>query len=193
MKKIKKNIKCKEKIIKGALEVFVEKGFGETSIASIVKHSGISNGAMYHHFSSKEELIKEVFWSIHEDLTSYMLESLKDCKDIREKLYAIWSEGIKWSLANPKKNKFKGMFSNSPYMEKIWAESTMDQFKFIYNIFDEATKSEIIIDMDIDYLMCYMKSSSDGVTLYLKVHPEKYSDDFLKDTFKIFWRSIVNF
>ena len=42
MKKIKKNIKCKEKIIKGALEVFVEKGFGETSIASIVKHSGIS-------------------------------------------------------------------------------------------------------------------------------------------------------
>jgi len=190
MSQIKENIK--EKILQGALESFVERGFDGTSIALIVKHSKVSNGAMYHHFSSKEELINEVFWSIHGELKNCVLAALKDDADIKEKLYTVWSTFIKWSLANPKKSKFRNMFSNSPYMDKLWKKSIMDQFKFIFNIFDEANKSDIIINMDIDYLMCHIKSSAEGVTLYLKINPEKYSDDFLKDTFKIFWRSIIN-
>jgi len=189
---MKENIKCKEKIINGALELFVEMGFDGTSISSIVKYSGVSNGAMYHHFTSKEELINEVFFSIHKVMKVEMLSSLKDAMDIREKFYALWSTGIRWSLANPKKKKFMEMFSNSPYMEKLWTESIKDQFNFLCDIFDEANRSEIIIDMDVDYLLCNMKASSDGMSLYLRLHPEKYSEDFIKNSFKMFWRSIIN-
>jgi len=189
---MKENIKCKEKIINGALELFVEMGFDGTSIASIVKYSGVSNGAMYHHFSSKEELINEVFFSIHKVVKEDMLGSLKGCIDIREKFYALWSTRIRWSLANPKKKMFMEMFSNSPYMEKLWTQSVTDQFNFLCDIFDEANRSDIIMDMDADYLLCHMKSSSNGMALYLRLHPKKYSEDFLKNSFKMFWRSIIN-
>jgi len=46
--------------------------------------------------------------------------------------------------------------------------------------------------MDADYLLCHMKSSSDAMALYLRLHPEKYSEVFLKNSFKTFWRSIIN-
>lgn len=189
---MKKNIKCKEKILVGALELFVEKGFDGTSIASIVKYSGVSNGAMYHHFTSKEELINEVFFLIHKGMKKDMLGVLKDSMDIREKFYALWSTGIRWSLANPEKKMFMNMFSNSPYMEKLWTQSVAGQFNFLCNILDEANRSEIIMEMDPDYLLCHMKSSNDGMSLYLRLHPEKYSEDFLKTSFKTFWRSIIN-
>jgi len=185
-------MKCKEKILQGALKLFVERGFDGTSIASIVKYSGVSNGAMYHHFSSKEELINEVFFLVHKVMKEYMLGVLEDSMDIREKIYALWSTGIRWSFANPEKKRFMGMFSNSPYMEKLWTQSVTGQFNFLCEILDEAKKSEIIMDMDADYLLCLMKSSSDGIALYLRLHPEKYSESFLKNSFKIFWRSIIN-
>jgi len=192
VKKIKKNMKCKEKILVGALELFVERGFDGTSIASIVKHTGVSNGAMYHHFGSKEELINEVFFLVHKVMKEEMLGVLKDSMDIREKFYAIWSIGIRWALNNPEKKRFLNMFSNSPYMEKLWTRSVTSQFNFLCSIFDEANKSEIIVDMDADYLLCHMKSSSDAMALYLRLHPEKYSEVFLKNSFKTFWRSIIN-
>lgn len=185
-------MKCKEKILVGALELFVERGFDGTSIASIVKYTGVSNGAMYHHFNSKEELINEVFFLVHKVMKEEMLGVLEDSMDIREKFYAIWSIGIRWALKNPEKKRFLNMFSNSPYMEKLWTQSVTSQFNFLCNIFDEANRSEIIVDMDADYLLCHMKSSSDAMALYLRLHPEKYSESFLKNSFKIFWRSIIN-
>lgn len=185
-------MKCKEKILEGALKLFVERGFDGTSIASIVKYSGVSNGAMYHHFSSKEELINEVFFLVHKVMKEDMLGVLKDSMDIREKIYALWSTGIRWSLTNPEKKRFMDMFSNSPYMEKLWTQSVTGQFNFLCQILDEAKKSEIIMDMDADYLLCHMKSSSDGMALYLRLHPDKYSESFLKNSFKTFWRSIIN-
>jgi AcrR family transcriptional regulator len=44
------------RIERAALKHFVEQGIGETSIRDIANTAGISLGAMYNHFKSKEEL-----------------------------------------------------------------------------------------------------------------------------------------
>lgn len=51
-------VKCK--IIKAAQELFVKKGYHNTSIPEIVRKAGISTGSIYHYFSSKEALAKEI-------------------------------------------------------------------------------------------------------------------------------------
>jgi len=43
-------------ILTGALECFVSRGFQATTIDDIVKHLGISKGALYGYFSSKEDM-----------------------------------------------------------------------------------------------------------------------------------------
>jgi AcrR family transcriptional regulator len=51
----------RERIERSAMRLFVEQGIAETSIREIARDAGISQGAMYNHFVSKEELAWELF------------------------------------------------------------------------------------------------------------------------------------
>ena len=48
------------RFIETAMKLFAEKGYHATSIQDLVEAWGISKGAFYHHFASKEELLLEV-------------------------------------------------------------------------------------------------------------------------------------
>lgn len=60
----------KARIYNAARRLFVEKGYYQTSIPDIVKEAGVSIGAIYHHFSSKEDLARV----IHQDALAQFLD-----------------------------------------------------------------------------------------------------------------------
>src|SRR6516164_4287775 len=45
-----------ERIVKGASRLFRERGFENVSVADVMKAAGLTHGAFYAHFGSKEEL-----------------------------------------------------------------------------------------------------------------------------------------
>ncbi|MEG0319663.1 MAG: TetR/AcrR family transcriptional regulator, partial [Niameybacter sp.] len=48
-------------ILDEALNLFIEKGYENTSIQDIINNlGGLSKGAIYHHFKSKEEIFEAV-------------------------------------------------------------------------------------------------------------------------------------
>ena len=51
----------KERIERSALRLFVEQGVTETSIREIASEAGVSQGAMYNHYASKEDLAWALF------------------------------------------------------------------------------------------------------------------------------------
>ena len=46
----------RQRLVQTALRLFASRGYYHTSIADIVRESGCTRGALYHYFSSKEEL-----------------------------------------------------------------------------------------------------------------------------------------
>ncbi len=48
-------------ILKSAMEVFLEVGYQEASMRKIAARAGITAGAIYKHFSGKEEMFDEIF------------------------------------------------------------------------------------------------------------------------------------
>jgi TetR/AcrR family transcriptional regulator, transcriptional repressor for nem operon len=50
----------KEKIVQTAFNLFLTKGYREVSLREIVEKVGLSKGAFYHYYKSKEELFTEV-------------------------------------------------------------------------------------------------------------------------------------
>ncbi|MGE9552841.1 TetR/AcrR family transcriptional regulator [Erwinia amylovora] len=55
-----KDTKTYHKLITAAAACFAEKGFNATSVREIATRAGISQGAMYTYFKSKDELIKAI-------------------------------------------------------------------------------------------------------------------------------------
>ena len=103
-----------EKILTAAMRLFLEKGYEKTTIQDIVDQlGGLTKGAVYHHFKSKEEIMdavtEKMFWDNNpfekvrgrEDLTG--LEKMKEV--IRLTQEPDWSSLARQSmpiLKNPK-------------------------------------------------------------------------------------------
>ena len=50
-----------DRLLAVATRMFAEKGFGNTSVQEIVEAAGVTKGAMYHYFGSKDDLLYEIY------------------------------------------------------------------------------------------------------------------------------------
>lgn len=55
-------------LVATARELFAKNGYPNVSLAGIVKEAGVSKGALYHYFSSKEELFRAVLQDVHQEV-----------------------------------------------------------------------------------------------------------------------------
>ena len=51
----------RQRIVEAAVALFAEQGFDATSVNQVVARAGVAKGALYHHFSSKDDLLYEVY------------------------------------------------------------------------------------------------------------------------------------
>ena len=56
------------KIIETALDIFSKNGYRGTTMDDIAKEMGVSKGALYSYFKSKDDILKEIFQSNHQIL-----------------------------------------------------------------------------------------------------------------------------
>lgn len=76
----------KKTIMQAATKLFAKKGFDATSIQEIASESGISKGAFYLHFRSKEELILAIFQYFAERLERRLSKVEQENLSPRDKL-----------------------------------------------------------------------------------------------------------
>lgn len=83
-------------ILDAAFRLFLEKGYEHTSIQDIIDElGGLSKGAIYHHFKSKEDILIAVT-DRTTAASNQMLETIRDREDLTgsEKLKMIFKESI---------------------------------------------------------------------------------------------------
>lgn len=83
-------------ILDVAYRLFMEKGYEYTSIQDIIDNlGGLSKGAIYHHFKSKDEILIAVTDRMTAE-SNQMLAEIRDCADLNgiEKLKAIFKESL---------------------------------------------------------------------------------------------------
>ncbi|MDQ2631148.1 MAG: TetR/AcrR family transcriptional regulator [Actinomycetota bacterium] len=76
-------------ILDAAVRVFARQGFHATRVSDIADEAGVAYGLVYHYFSSKDEVLNELFierWSL---LLAAIEETDRTGADPREKLSAV--------------------------------------------------------------------------------------------------------
>jgi AcrR family transcriptional regulator len=70
---VERGTETRREILSAATRLFAERGFAEVSIEAVLAACGISRGALYHHFASKEALFEAAFEALEVDVTSKVL------------------------------------------------------------------------------------------------------------------------
>jgi AcrR family transcriptional regulator len=91
---------AKSKIIQAARQVFAKKGYHEAPMDDVAKEVGVSKGALYSYFTSKEDLLKEISLQGHQTLRNILSETSKcnSLEDAIEQVYATITEKYKGNL-----------------------------------------------------------------------------------------------
>ncbi len=77
------------RIERAALELFAGKGVDAATTREIAAAAGLSEGALYRHFASKQEIAQSLFAAIHERLARLVREAGANGRNIEEKAGAI--------------------------------------------------------------------------------------------------------
>ncbi|NLR90052.1 MULTISPECIES: TetR/AcrR family transcriptional regulator [Flammeovirga] len=147
----------KTHIITVALQLFEEKGLNKVSLNEVIKASGLSKGAFYHHFKDKKELTSTCIHYYWEDMSNNVVKlPIQDMslKDALSMILQQFDEAIK--RINEGNDNFFEMYLNMLYSirndEKILSMSR-NYFKKFKQKLSDCIKKEIergIIREDVD-------------------------------------------
>lgn len=175
-------------IMDSAEGLFATKGYNGTSMNDIVKESGVSKGAIYGHFESKEQL----FLSLWERQTTMGIEQLRQMfsqdETAVDKLKRVADMTMATSCDCPRelgRMQIEFMVAASR-MESI-GPGMMKRYEtvhtFIKEIFDEGLRNgEFKADTDTESLTSLLFAALDGLGLHYATLGIKFDSRRLQDT-----------
>ena len=104
------------KILDAARRLFGDRGFGQATIEDIAGAAGVSNGALYHHFASKEELFKAILTDHISDqhLEISALVPAASLREVLERFASYWFEHLRKD------------HEDDPLFAEVWAQAARD-------------------------------------------------------------------
>jgi AcrR family transcriptional regulator len=90
----------KERLLHVATRLFARHGFESTSVQDIVDAAGVTKGAMYHYYGSKDDLLYEVYHQVLSMQTSHLDEIAAGPGTPEQRLRAAAADVVRTSLDN---------------------------------------------------------------------------------------------
>ena len=95
------------RILDAALACFVEAGYAQTTIARIRERSGVSNGALFHQFATKEAIADALYVEAMASFQQGLWELLeRRPPSLREAVRGVIAHQIGWIEANGDRARF---------------------------------------------------------------------------------------
>lgn len=135
--------KTKQLILETAMRLFYEMGLENVNVEDVVKEVGVTRGAFYHYFKSREELIASVMYKSFEDDNPYLLADKQKGLNALEKLRFVIKLTLRprIEISDKMREQMKKLASNSvvfkneilfqvnvmaSYIEKLLIEGNKD-------------------------------------------------------------------
>ncbi|MBN6053733.1 TetR family transcriptional regulator, partial [Nonomuraea sp. RK-328] len=146
------------RLLSAATRLFAERGFEGTSVQEIVLAAGVTKGAMYHYFSSKDDLLHEIYARVLRMQMDRLTRIADGPGTVAERLHAAAADVVETTTANLDDSKifFRSMHLLAPETQKsVRAERRRYHERFRDLVAEgqrEGTFSDLVpADLVVDY------------------------------------------
>lgn len=187
---VQSEISCKRKaILSSAMELIREHGFQGAPMSLIARHAGVACGTIYHYFSGKDDVIREIFRQVHLDLADEVFGARDLSISFKDQFFLECKKLYTYYLEHPNVLHFIELYKNSPYFK----ETQEEQNQFIANFvaFFDSGKAEGQTKKIESILFAPVVFGS--VSSMAKVHMAGrhfYSDQDFNDIISLVWDGI---
>ncbi|MBN1143622.1 MAG: TetR/AcrR family transcriptional regulator [Bacteroidales bacterium] len=181
-------------IIEAAINEFVEKGYAGASMEGIAKRAELSKGGLYHHFSSKAEIL----FMVNQRFLEPVME-LAGKIEVAHSVVAGLNRYIHdyfhyWSCHQRELNLYfltmSESFSNPQIME-LYRESTQTIFEYFGRLFQKGQAEGVLKPCNTYARAVALVSCLDGYLGYLLIDPQLDTEDIEKEIQQIFIKALL--
>lgn len=182
----------KEAIFESTLKLIHEHGFHGTPMSQIAIHANVATGTIYHYFTSKDELILELFKYCREKTNEHIFQLDEDLS-YQERFAAIWKRLVEYYIENKEIFRFVEQFHSSPYYELMQElkDSSYYGADSMRKFFEEGIQAGIIKNVSFFTLMSIYFGPA--ISLIKNVTYNKFckiNEQDHKDLIGIIWNGI---
>ena len=113
----------RNRIVAAAQDLFLSKGFDGTSVAEVCRAAGVSNGALFHQFPTKEALGFAVYSHVRRDFWNRVMAAMMAPEDPLDGIEAAVRAAFAFQLDEPGAAAFMFDVSGSKWIEQFAQQS----------------------------------------------------------------------
>jgi AcrR family transcriptional regulator len=137
----------RQQILDTALVLFREQGFEETTIREIAKRTGLSLGAAYYYFNSKEAIVAAYYDQVQEQHRRRAREAFTKSRALKERLRAAYHTKIDVMEGDQRLLRALFRFGGDPDHPLSWfGPATREQRRLSVAVFEEVIAGEKLPD-----------------------------------------------
>jgi len=140
----KRNDQKKNKILESTVKLMAAQGINGVSMSMIAKESGIPQATIYVYFSSKEELLRELYRYVVKKNCDFIMEKFKDEEDIKKSFENVYWCMVEYFRLYPAEFQVYEQFMSSMISKTTSLENVTDLFKPLYAFVERGQQAGII-------------------------------------------------
>lgn len=137
----------RQAVLDATMKLVSKHGFHGATMSMIIKESGVSAGAIYHHFKGKDEILLELYRELKSKATVAIMDGYDPNAPVRVQIKAFWKQCLQHYLTHPEHSAFVAQFHSSPFILEKQDEADRICNPEIIGCFDKARREMIIKDI----------------------------------------------
>jgi TetR/AcrR family transcriptional regulator, repressor of fatR-cypB operon len=180
----------REEILQSMLELVVERGINDAPMSELSRRSGASAGIIYHYFSNKDDIIKQLYLSIKARMVESLIIDVASDMPVKKAFLQVWKNAYNFYRSHPSETKFLNQYENLPCYEQGGKSASITDnpnYHMLAGFFKTKKEGGILKDLPFEV----SAELTVGVAARLAKQPEVYPAKLLNRVAEICWQSVL--
>ncbi len=176
-------------ILAAAVRAIAAQGLSAPT-ALIAKEAGVSNGSLFSYFSTKADLLNQLYVELKTEMGAAVLDSFPSGADQHEQLRRLWNRWLLWATAHPDKRRALAHLGVS---DDITAESQKAGHAALAGmagLLDRCRSGGPMRDAPLSLIVAIINGVADA-TMDLAMRDPRHAQAHRETAFKAVWRMIA--
>jgi AcrR family transcriptional regulator len=172
-----------------AARLFRQKGYERTTVRDIASAVGIQSGSIFHHFPSKEDILRAVMTEALVYFTELLREAIDREEDTGEKLLACIRSELQFTIGNDTNAVMSVLITEWRCLSEQHQQDILLQraiYEQLWMDVLERAKTEGLVDGDVFILRRMLAGGIHWTTTWFRADGEMSIEDLAVETLRIF-------
>jgi AcrR family transcriptional regulator len=175
-------------ILQAAKHLLAERGVAHTPTSAISKAAGIAEGSLFTYFSSKDELLNELYLEMRMDFDRKLTHYPHD-GDAKTRLRCVWDAFIDLGVAEPSRLKVMRQIRATG---KLLKDNELPGKMVVetLNATREAVQGAGFPGASLEFLVLLLRAHAEATIEFIVAHPEQ--EEYSRELgFNLIWRGLT--